>query len=265
MNKTCLFDINTLPCFVNAGCDFFSFIFWHYICAQEDHTVETTRAELCKVFCASVYTLRTAIDSLSRAGLLQVNGSFTSTPGRPLQPVILRATPAPGIGMPLESIVMPSTRVFTPPMVQTTSERVNAQEGVLQSQETAPAQNVDLDCLKTLQEIFALDCEQDEKPRKKRARVAAQDEPEGFAEFWQAYPRKINKTEARRAYKAAAKKVKFSDLVAYTKRFASSCAGQRTDVTFIPHPATWLRGERWLNETLPVYDNAPADIYDEIF
>jgi hypothetical protein len=68
-------------------------------------------------------------------------------------------------------------------------------------------------------------------------------EPDGFDDFWAAYPRKIGKGQARKAWRAALDKVSAGTIV-------KACEGyQWTGSTkYTPHPATWLTGERWADE-----------------
>lgn len=81
-------------------------------------------------------------------------------------------------------------------------------------------------------------------------------EPEGFAEFWEAYPKKVAKGAARKAFKAASKKAKPSVLIA-----ALSAYNFGPETKFLPHPATWLNGEYWLD----VADEpAPRRTEDEV-
>ena len=65
----------------------------------------------------------------------------------------------------------------------------------------------------------------------------------GFEQFWQAYPRKVGKGQARRAFLTALKKTTLPVLL-------SAVQQHRFDPRerFQPHPATWLNGERWLDE-----------------
>jgi len=66
-----------------------------------------------------------------------------------------------------------------------------------------------------------------------------------FEEFWKIYPRKTAKGSARKAWE----KIKDPESVmAGAQRFASD---PNRDPSFTPHPATWLNGERWLDEPLP--------------
>lgn len=73
-----------------------------------------------------------------------------------------------------------------------------------------------------------------------------------FDEFWTAYPRKVSKPAARKAFD----KVKPDDellktmLTAIAKQKLSD-QWTKDGGQFIPHPATWLNNQRWLDE-LPV-------------
>src|SRR5712664_3954210 len=73
-----------------------------------------------------------------------------------------------------------------------------------------------------------------------------------FEEFWQAYPRKVGKGQARKAYKLAHAKVGKTALLAGVKTFRQLALAK--DKEFIPHPATWLAGERWTDEGLTASD-----------
>jgi len=58
--------------------------------------------------------------------------------------------------------------------------------------------------------------------------------------FWPAYPRKVGKGQARVAWITATRKAAPADIVCGLLRYQFS-----PDPKFIPHPATWLNGERW--------------------
>lgn len=83
-------------------------------------------------------------------------------------------------------------------------------------------------------------------------------EPPGFAEWWEAYPRKTAKGAARSAYRSALKKAKPEVLLA-----SLAAARFSQEAKFIPHPATWLNQERWLDEPAggshPTTPPPPAD------
>lgn len=72
---------------------------------------------------------------------------------------------------------------------------------------------------------------------------------EAFGAFWSAYPKKVGKPAAERAFK----KIKESDyplLLPAIEQHKRSKQWQKNDGEFIPNPATWLNQERW-NDTLP--------------
>lgn len=66
---------------------------------------------------------------------------------------------------------------------------------------------------------------------------------EEFDQFWQLYPRKIGKGQARRAFGAALKKASAAQILAALQKQPF-----HPQERFQPHPATWLNGERWLDE-----------------
>lgn len=62
--------------------------------------------------------------------------------------------------------------------------------------------------------------------------------PTGFAEFWEAYPKKVGKPAAQKAWKG----IRCDPAIIFhsLKAFVFS-----PDPQFIPHPATWLNQRRW--------------------
>jgi ribosomal protein L37AE/L43A len=72
---------------------------------------------------------------------------------------------------------------------------------------------------------------------------------EGFNKFWAAYPRKVGKGDARRAWSQTLKIRPPIDKVLRAVYAARASKQWQKDLgDFIPHPATWLRGERWDDE-----------------
>ena len=71
--------------------------------------------------------------------------------------------------------------------------------------------------------------------------------PDAFATWYAAYPKKVGKGAAERAFKAALKKTDLETLTAGRDRYIA--ATRDTDPKFIANPATWLNGERWADET----------------
>lgn len=73
--------------------------------------------------------------------------------------------------------------------------------------------------------------------------------PNGFARFWEAYPNKVGKQAAEKAFARALKRVPGHDppaqmleAVERAKRSAQWLRG------YIPHPTTWLNEGRWEDE-----------------
>ncbi len=74
-------------------------------------------------------------------------------------------------------------------------------------------------------------------------------EPDGFASFWSAYPRKQAKAEAQKAFdKLAPDDELRARIVAALVVQARTEQWQRDGGKFIPHAASWLNGKRWLDE-----------------
>jgi hypothetical protein len=67
-----------------------------------------------------------------------------------------------------------------------------------------------------------------------------------FEAFWAAYPRRVGKGAARTAWAKAIRKARPEAIIAAIQ--AQVYAGCFRDLTFCPHPATWLNGERWDDE-----------------
>lgn len=67
-----------------------------------------------------------------------------------------------------------------------------------------------------------------------------------FDLWWSHAPRKTARGQAKKAYVAARRKADQHVLLLGIQKHAAEVRG--TDPKFIPHPATWLNGERWLDE-----------------
>ena len=82
------------------------------------------------------------------------------------------------------------------------------------------------------------------------------DDPE-FELFWLAYPRRIQKKRARTVFIRAKKKgilPAIDALIAIVVRHTKQAQWAKDGGEYIPHPATWLNGEQWLDE-LPAETN----------
>lgn len=93
------------------------------------------------------------------------------------------------------------------------------------------------------------------KDRKEQVTIVTAD-AEGFDEFWEAYPRKTSKAEARKAWNKLKPNEELRE-----KMLASIEAWKNTDQwrepRYIPHPSTWLNQERW-------NDEVPEDPYERL-
>jgi hypothetical protein len=80
--------------------------------------------------------------------------------------------------------------------------------------------------------------------------------PDGFVDFWSAYPRKVGKAAAAKAWrKAVDRGVDPDSLTLAATRYSESNAN--TDPKFICHPTTWLNQGRYEDETEPEASPAP--------
>ena len=71
----------------------------------------------------------------------------------------------------------------------------------------------------------------------------------GFDDFWKAYPKKIAKQDALKAYqKLKADSALLDKLLNALERQKQSPAWKKDGGQYIPHPATWLNGHRWEDE-----------------
>lgn len=65
-----------------------------------------------------------------------------------------------------------------------------------------------------------------------------------FDEFWNAYPRKLDKAKAFRAFKSAMNRAKFEDILAGVIAYRND---PKRNPDFTKYPATWLNSDAWEN------------------
>lgn len=70
-----------------------------------------------------------------------------------------------------------------------------------------------------------------------------------FDDFWASVPKKAGKGQAQRAWKSAIKKADPDVIISAMQAYAQQRSGK--DAQYTAHPATWLNGERWLDEAAP--------------
>lgn len=72
---------------------------------------------------------------------------------------------------------------------------------------------------------------------------------EEFEIFWSNWPKKVAKAEARKAWKQTeAIRPPLEAILGAVKAACKTEQWMRGNGQFIPHAATWLRGERWEDE-----------------
>lgn len=108
----------------------------------------------------------------------------------------------------------------------------------------------------------------EDKPRDKLKKLEARNNPivplisdadepgMGFEDFWSAYPKKVGKGAALKAFERACQRVDVQTLID-----AISGTTWSEDPKFIPHASTWLNGERWADEgVLPQRSSAQSKL-----
>ena len=71
-----------------------------------------------------------------------------------------------------------------------------------------------------------------------------------FEEFWNLYPKKSDKTQAKRQFKRALNRVTFEDIIAGVIRLSND-PNLPEEKRFIKNPATWLNADGWQEGPLP--------------
>jgi hypothetical protein len=79
-----------------------------------------------------------------------------------------------------------------------------------------------------------------------------------FNRFWSAYPKKVAKGEARKAWEKLKPNPELVEKMLQTLSWQTeSDQWRRDDGQYIPNPASWLRGERWDDEPMKVEPPKP--------
>jgi hypothetical protein len=76
-----------------------------------------------------------------------------------------------------------------------------------------------------------------------------------FAAFWSAYPRKVAKALAAKAWRSCKHRPPLAELLAALDRHKAS--EQWQSARFIPNPATWINQQRWEDELPPAEKPKP--------
>jgi biotin operon repressor len=82
-----------------------------------------------------------------------------------------------------------------------------------------------------------------------------------FEEFWNHYPKKVDKGAALRAFRKAAKTEDLALVIEGAKRYAED--PNLPEKQFIKNPATWLNAEAWNNGPLPARKKTDSKALEE--
>lgn len=108
-------------------------------------------------------------------------------------------------------------------------------------------------------ELFHVEHEGDEDdPASRPLRSGEQVPTYEFADWYREYPLHKGRGQAERAYAGARRKASAAVLLDGARAYRDD---PQRDPKFTAHPATWLNGERWLDERGPA-DRAPESSWD---
>ncbi len=84
---------------------------------------------------------------------------------------------------------------------------------------------------------------------KRRVEKSREEENDDFDRFWKIYPKKVNKSKSQKAFDKAIKSgVLSSDIISAVESAKESKQWKDDGGKYIPHPLTYLNGERWKDE-----------------
>ena len=168
-------------------------------------------------------------------------------------------------GEPLPTFENPLLNVFADMMEPTIKRRLSGQAGGNKAKEQPTPVPTPVPTTPSKVEYSKVEHSRVDTPPK--APKGADVIRERFDRFWEAYPQKRGKGDARKVFE------KLKPSAELTERMISAISAQkRTDQwtrergQYIPNPATWLRQERWDDECAAAAAPVVKDIsYDEFF
>ena len=87
-----------------------------------------------------------------------------------------------------------------------------------------------------------------------------------FARFWAAYPKRVAKKDARKAWAEINPTPEMVDQMVATLAWQSRLpAWMKDGYQFAPYPASWLRAERWEDEAPPQVRRTMSDATAAVF
>lgn len=94
-------------------------------------------------------------------------------------------------------------------------------------------------------EYTGRDTSEDEKKNRRILKNKRKTYARNFGLFWDVYPRRVAKGKAFTAFKKAARTTEAEIIIEAAAAFGAS---PKAKGDFCPYPATWLNGERWLDD-----------------
>jgi hypothetical protein len=82
-------------------------------------------------------------------------------------------------------------------------------------------------------------------------------QPGEFERFWAAYPNKVGKRAAQKAFQNAKNRPSIDVILAALERACKSEKWRKDGGEFIPNPATWLNQGRWDDEPVQIVHIIP--------
>ena len=99
------------------------------------------------------------------------------------------------------------------------------------------------------------------KPNRTEKEPSCSPNGKAFDRWWQLYPKKVNKQNAIKAWKAHTKKTTPAQIIEATRRqLATPDSALTRDAQYIPYPASWLNAGSYDNETVETQE--PVRPYD---
>lgn len=89
------------------------------------------------------------------------------------------------------------------------------------------------------------------EPAKRPTTAARNADDPLFGEFYNAYPRKKEPTDARKAWDKSIKTADPQSIIAGARALATEVAAGRKEIQYTPYPAAWLRAGGWADEPDP--------------
>ena len=104
------------------------------------------------------------------------------------------------------------------------------------------------------------------KPKKRAGYAMVDEHDPQFARFWNAYPKRVAKKEARKAWLEINPTPELVDRMVATLAWqAKSPAWMKDGYQYAPYPASWLRAERWTDEPPPQVQRVMSDAAALVF